>query len=160
MVQKKKAGDGVFTSIMAAYAILILHVLLIAGMGLMVIFFRGIIQYMIWIFLGGALLLLGSGYYFYRKMKAEGKSLRETLQSPILNGRAVEISFLGGIASVRLGRNENRPALEGASDIALKQLDDPGSFRVKELNELARLLENKLITLDEYEQAKQQLFKP
>ena len=95
MVQKKKAGDGVFKSIMAAYAILILHVLLIAGMGLMVIFFRGIIQYMIWIFLGGALLLLGSGYYFYRKMKAEGKTLRETLQSPMLNGRAVEISFLG-----------------------------------------------------------------
>ena len=159
MVQKKKAGDGVFKSIMAAYAILILHVLLIAGMGLMVIFFRGIIQYMIWIFLGGALLLLGSGYYFYRKMKAEGKTLRETLQSPMLNGRAVEISFLGGIASVRLGRNDSRPALEGSSDIALKQLDGPGSSRVKELNELAHLFKNKLITLDEYEQAKQQLFK-
>ena len=126
----------------------------------MVIFFRGIIQYMIWIFLGGMLLLMGSGYYFYRKMKAEGKTLREMLQSPMLNGRAVEISFLGGIASVRLGRNERLPALEGNSDMALKQLDDPGSSRVKELNELAHLFKNKLITLDEYEQAKQQLFKP
>jgi len=159
MFKKKKADNGIFKSILAAYAILILHVLLIAGMGLMVIFFRGIIQYMLWIFLGGSVLVLGSGFYFYRKMKAEGKTLRETLQSPMLNGRAVEISFLGGIASVKLGRPANRPSLGGYSDIEIKQLDDPGSLRVKELNELARLLENNLITPDEYSQAKQQLFK-
>ncbi|MBW2592426.1 MAG: SHOCT domain-containing protein [Deltaproteobacteria bacterium] len=159
MFKKKKAGDGIFKSILAAYAILILHVLLIAGMGLMVIFFRGIIQYMLWIFLGGTAFLLGSGYYFYRRMKAGGRTLRETLQSPLLNGRAVEISFLGGVASVKLGRTENRPVLDGSSDIELKQLDDPGSLLVKELNELARLLEDNLIPPAEYNQAKQQFFK-
>lgn len=157
---RKKAGNGIFTSILAAYSILILHVLLIAAMGLMVIFFRGIIQYMLWIFLGGTAIILGSGYYFYRKMKAEGRTIRETLKSPMLNGRAVEISFLGGVVSVKLGKTDNRPALEGYSDIKHKQIDDSGSLRVKELNELARLLEDNLITPDEYNQAKQQLFKP
>jgi len=54
-----------FLSILAAYAILTLHLVLIVGMGLIVIFPRGIIQYMLWIFLDGSILLLGSGYYFY-----------------------------------------------------------------------------------------------
>lgn len=157
--KKKKAGDGVFKSILVAYAILFLHVLLIAGLGMLVLFFRGIVQYMIWIFLGGTALVLGSAYYFYRRMKAEGKSLHEMLKSPVLNGRAVEVSFLGGIASVKLGRPPGRTALEDHSTPEYRQLDDPGAARVKELNELARLLHKNLITVDEYNRAKQQLFK-
>lgn len=160
MFKKKKPDDGIFKSILAAYAILILHALLIVGIGLIVIFFRGILQYLPWIFLGGTAFLLGSSYYFYRRMKTEGKTLSELIRLPGLNGRAVEISFLGGIATVKLGQAKNRPALEGKPDIELKQLASSGKLNVKELNELVRLLENNLITPDEYTQAKQQIFRP
>ena len=58
MMNETKQNDGVFKSVLMAYSVLVLHVLLIAGLGLLVLFFRGVIQYMIWIFLGGAAALL------------------------------------------------------------------------------------------------------
>ena len=38
------------------------------------------------------------------------------------------------------------------------EIEDPATGRVRELSELARLLENDLITQDEFELAKNQLF--
>ena len=38
------------------------------------------------------------------------------------------------------------------------QLEDPETIRIRELAELARLLENDLITRDEFDKAKQRLF--
>jgi hypothetical protein len=156
----KKDGDGLFKSVMLAYFILVLHVLLLVGLGFLVFFFRGIVQYMVWILLFGALLILGSGYWFYRKMKAEGRNLRETLNSPLFRNRSVEVSLLGGMASFRMGHaGESRPLLPPGREDDPQQLEWSGDNQVHELTELARLLKNGLITLDEYEQAKQKIFK-
>ena len=86
-----------------AYMVLVLHLLLIAGLGLLVLFFRGVMQYMIWIFLGGAAAIIVSGYHFYIRMKQEGKNLREMMYSPLFHGRAVEVSILGGMATFKIG---------------------------------------------------------
>ena len=159
-IPKKKESDGLFKSVMVAYLILILHVLLLVGLGFLVFFFRGIVQYMPWIFLGGTLLVLGSGYWFYRRMKAEGQSLRETLNSPMFRNRTVEVSLLGGMASFRVGQaGENQTLLPGSEDTPPQQLEWSGDNQVHELTELARLLKSGLITLDEYEQAKQKIFR-
>ena len=156
----KKGGDGLFKSVMLAYLILVLHVLLLVGLGFLVFFFRGIVQYMLWIFVFGAVLTLASGYWFYRKMKAEGQSLRETLNSPLFRNRTVEVSLLGGMASFRVGHNDGQPPLLTSSEEdAPQQLEWSGDNQVHELTELARLLKSGLITLDEYEQAKQKIFK-
>ena len=107
MLKKNKPasnqGDGLFKSVMLAYMVLVLHVVLMLGLGLLVIFFRGVIQYMLWIFLFGTVVVVASGFYFYRRMKAEGKTLKQTLSSPMFAGRPVEVSFLGGMASLRVG---------------------------------------------------------
>ena len=100
---EKNRGEGLFKSVMLAYFVLVLHILLIVGLGLLVIFFRGIVQYMIWVFLFGFIAILGSFYYFYRRMKAEGRSLREMLRSPLFLDRPVEVSLLGGLASFKVG---------------------------------------------------------
>lgn len=143
-----------------AYFILVLHVILIAGLVLMVIFFRGIINYMIWIFLGGLTVIVVSGIHFYKRMKTEGKTLREILNSHGYSGRSVEVSFLGGLASLKIGGGNNiPPALDMNSSDNLKQLEDPSSIHYKELSELVRLLENNLITLEEYKKFKEQIFK-
>ncbi len=156
----KKGGDGLFKSVMLAYLILVLHVFLLVGLGFLVFFFRGIVQYMVWIFLFGALLILVSGYWFYRKIKAEGRSLRETLNSPLFRNRTVEVSLLGGMASFRVGHNDGAPPLlTSPENEAPQQLEWSGDNQVHELTELARLLKSGLITLDEYEQAKQKIFK-
>ncbi|MBW2614181.1 MAG: SHOCT domain-containing protein, partial [Deltaproteobacteria bacterium] len=99
----RQDGDGLVKSVMVAYFVLVLHVFLIIGLGLVVIFFSGIVQYMLWIFLTGVIIILASLFYFYRRMKAEGRTLRQMMQSPMFNGRPVEVSLLGGLASFRVG---------------------------------------------------------
>ena len=158
--KKKKNEDGLFKGVMTAYFIVVLHVLLIAGVGLLVIFFQGIINYMPWILLGGSALIIAAVYLFYRRIKKQGMALRETLNSPMFHGRTVEVSLLGGLASVKVGGGSGgAPALENNSSTQYLQLADPASVRLKELTELANLLEKNLITLDEYNEFKQQILK-
>lgn len=155
-----KEKNGLVKSVLLAYMILALHVLLIAVLGLMVLFFRGFVQYMFWIFLGGAALIGYSGYRFWKRMKAEGKTLAEMLSNPAFRGRSVEVSLLGGIASIKLGAPEGRRTLSMDEDVsAPRQLEDPETARIRELSELARLLEQDLITRQEYDAAKQRLLR-
>jgi len=153
-----KSSDGLFKSVMLAYVVLVLHVLLMLGLGLLVIFFRGVIQYVLWIFIFGTLAIVASGVYFYRRMKAQGKTLKQTLSSPMFAGRPVEVSFLGGMASLRVGMPGKANRLEGGVD-PVHQLEDSESIRIRDLSQLARLLADDLITRDEYDQAKKNLFK-
>jgi len=156
---QKKKGDGLFKSVMLAYLVLVLHVLLMLGLGLLVIFFRGVVQYVLWIFLFGTAAIIASGIYFYRRMKAQGKTLKQTLSSPMFAGRPVEVSFLGGMASLRVGMPRHAKGLETGSVDPQHQLEDLKSVRIRELTQLGRMLEGDLITRDEYDQAKKNLFK-
>jgi hypothetical protein len=154
-----KSGEGLFKSVMLAYFILALHVLLMVVLGLLVIFFRGIIQYMMWVFLAGIAAICGSGYYFYKKLKAEGKTVKEMLKTPLLNGRPVEVSLLGGLASFRVGPPYQQNRIGTGENRPIHQLEDPETSRIREITELAKLLENNLITREEYDKAKKQLLK-
>jgi len=156
---KKNDGDGVMKSVMTAYLILILHVFLLAGLGFLVFFFRGIVHYMIWIVLFGGLLILASGIWFFRRMKAEGRSLRDTLNSPLFRNKTVEISLLGGLAEFRVGNSNAHPQLEPPRSQDPQQLEWTGDPQIQELTELARLLKSGLITPEEYEKAKQKIFR-
>jgi len=152
--------DKHFKSVLMAYFILLLHVLLVAGLVLLVIFFRGFVNYMVWIFIGGLTIILASGYHFYKRMKKEGKTLRDMLNSPRLSGRTVEVNVLGGLASFKIGQSNNVPLLsDGSYTQPPQQLEDPNAARIKELTELVRLLQDDMITLEEYNKVKQQLFK-
>jgi hypothetical protein len=161
MLGKKKEGDGLLKSVLLAYFILALHVLLIAGLAILVLFFRGVVNYMLWILIGGIAIVSFSLYYFFRRMRAEGRSLREVLKNPMFNGRSVEVSLLGGVATLKLGQPADPlPALENDSAMDLPQLEDPETSLQREishLSELARLLEKDLITVDEFNRAKRRL---
>lgn len=153
-------GEGLFKGVMAAYLVLLLHVVLIIGLGLVVLFFSGIVQYVLWIFLLGAAGILAFFFYLRRRMKAEKKSLREMMQSPLFKGRPVEISLLGGLASLRMGGDVGGPdALGTDTRNPTYQLEDPDAVRLREIKELANLLKDDLITKEEYEKAKQHIFK-
>jgi hypothetical protein len=156
---KQNDGDGLMKSVMMAYMILILHVFLLMGLGVLVFFFRGIVHYMLWIFLFGAIGILASGYWFYRRMKAEGRSLRETLNSPLFRNKTVEVSLLGGLAQFRVGQSNGPRLLDDDRPDPSRQLEWSGDSQVQELTELARLLQSGLITHDEYEKAKKKIFR-
>lgn len=157
MVEETKK-DSVFKGVMLAYLVLILHIVLIAAMGMMVIFFRGVVIYMPWILLGGLAAILGSGYYFYRLLKTQGKSLRDALNSPLLRGKSFEVSLLGGLASFKVGKYDTDPPIAISAAGAPPQLEDQKASRLRELSELARLLEHDLISPDEYNKVKRKLF--
>lgn len=153
---KVKEENGIFKSLVAAYFILAFHVILIASIGCLVLFFRGIVQYMFWIFIGCTSLVIYSGYRIIKRMREEKKSLREMLNSPMFQGRNVEISFLGGFASFKIG-NSSVNSIGWDPVASVPQLEDPASARIRKLKELSGLLEKKLITLDEFERMKEEL---
>ncbi len=156
---KKEKDEGHLKSILMAYFILVLHVVLIAGLVLLVIFFRGIINYMIWIFIGGTAAILASAYHFYKRMKREGKTLREMLNSQRFAGRTVEVNLLGGLASLKISGSNDPAALDTTASGQFKQIEEPDVIRNRDFYELVRLLENDLITLDEYNKFKEQILK-
>lgn len=157
-IQSKKEGPGLMKGVFVAYFVLFFHVVLIAGVGVLVIFFRGILEYMLWIVGGILALVLVSGIWLYLRMRAERAALSDTMQSPEFQGKSMEISVLGGLAAFRIGRQPPANPVDYPPERKAMLLEDSNTQRVRQLNELARLLEKDLITLDEFNQAKQELF--
>ncbi len=159
-LKANKNRDGVFKSILLAHVILFLHLVLFAALGLLVAFLNGVMQNMLWIFLGAMATVALSGYLFYRRLKREGKSLGELLRSPVFEGRSVEVSLLGGVATLKLDQTSAPKAIEAGpmgNPVEPRQLEDPQIARIREINTLAQLLEKELITLDEFIAAKERL---
>jgi hypothetical protein len=155
---KNDHREGLFKSILLAYFILVLHVVLLAGVGLLVLFFGGLVRYLFWIMLIGVALISLSGYLYYRRLRREGRSLREALSSPAYRGRAVEISIMGGMVSFRIGAPEPPPLIDAGPRNDHLSLEDPEKMRLRDIEALARLLEKNLITPEEFAAAKSRYF--
>jgi hypothetical protein len=159
---KKQGGENhLMNSLFLASLILVFHVVLLAGLGVLVLFLHGMVNYMVWILLGGFLLTAGSVYLFFRYMKqGGGQALQKMLSMPEFNGKNIEINFLGGIASLKIkNESQDRVAIDNGMIPASRQIEDSQTLYLREITELARLLEKNLITPDEYLQAKKVLFK-
>ena len=158
-MKSKNDSPGIIKSLFTVYLILGGHLLLIVALCFFVLFFRGLVNYMLWIFLGGVSLICLSAYLIYRRMQREGQAIKEMLSRPMFQGKNVEISVLGGLASIRVeeaGTAQAAPiAIENTARRPMAAL--PPSSHVSELLELAHLLDNDLITLDEYNKAKKKI---
>lgn len=161
MLKLKFSDNHLVRSVLLAFSILLFHVLLIAAVGLLIIIFRGIVNYLVWILLGGGL-LAGAGFFvLYKYMQKEKSILAKMLQLPEFKNRRVEVNILGGLASFKIDQDDqNQSAIDTAVTSPTHQLDDPDSQRVRELTELARLFEKDLISIEEYDRAKDALLNP
>ncbi len=155
----KSKDDSIFKSVLFAFMILIMHILLIGGIGVLIFFFYGIMNYMVWILAGVACLVASGGYWFYRRVKSDGEEIKGMVGESILKGKTVEVSFLGGMASFKIGDSSVNPATRQLPLNQHRQLAAPEPQSVKALTELSRLYEKKLITLEEYNKAKHDIFK-
>jgi hypothetical protein len=154
-MKSEKPTLELFKGVMLAHMILGLHVVLICLIGLIVIFFGGIARYWAWIFLGGLGLTAAGAYVIYRRLKAQGRNLVRDLHGvAVPSGGTLEVSFLGGLASVKLGRPAAAASPELPAPSAPALLEDPETQRLRELTHLARLYEKELITREEFERAK------
>ena len=150
-------NKGLFNGVFIGYLVLLLHILLILGLGVAVVLIKGIYDFRWFIFAGGIVLVGGSGYLFYRKIKESNRSLREAMNDPALRDRTLEISLFGGMASVKLGHINEQPQLIASETVnEIRQLEAPRSH-VQELGDLAKMLEDKLITREEFERLKKEI---
>ena len=153
-------GENLFKAVIMTHIILFLHLLIIAGLVLMVIFFRSITRHMLWVFLGATGLFMLSSLFIYWRIKSKGKKILHDIESSSLfQGRSFEVSFLRGLASLKFGQPDDQKAIEISSSEAKFQLEDPETIRIRELTELARMYEKNLITSEEYDKAKRQILK-
>ncbi|MDX1707966.1 MAG: SHOCT domain-containing protein [Desulfobacterales bacterium] len=159
----RKEGGELFRGILLAHLVLFLHLLFIIGLGIVIIFFRGVAQYMLWIFLGLTAVLIASGFFCYHFIKTKGRqTLKDIEESAVFKNKNVEVRFLGGVASLKLNQPGSALAIENKSaEISnpRHQLEDPGTLQIRELERLADMLEKDLITRDEFIIAKKKLLK-
>ena len=143
------------------YLILGGHLLLIVALCFFVLFFRGLVNYLPWIFIGGVSIIGLSAYLIYKRLKTQGKAIQEMLALPALQGKTIEISLLGGLASIRVDASnqtlQEPLAIDGGPQHNRPVHALPPSSHVAELLELAHLLDTNLITLDEYNKAKKKI---
>ena len=160
----KEESKALVRGILLAHLILFLHLLFVVGLGIVIIFFRGVSEYMLWIFLGVTAALVASAYLCYRFIKTRGhQTLKDLEKTAIFKDRSVEVRFLGGIASLKLGQPGTPAAIENAAAGTLNpqhQLEDQNTAQIRELDRLASMLQKDLITRDEFVIAKKKLLKP
>ncbi|MDY6903092.1 MAG: hypothetical protein SWH61_00255 [Thermodesulfobacteriota bacterium] len=155
---EKQKSDGVAKSVLLAYTILLGHIGIIAILGLLVLLFGGIANYFLWLVFGGAAMVLGAAWFFLKKMKSEQDAIRRLIQLPEFKGKNIEISFLGGAASVKVGSSQPDTIDVKAIDTRKTLLPETDTrSRIKDLGELSRLYENNMITAAEFERLKKAL---
>ena len=149
------SDKGTASGLFIGYTVLLLHVLLILGLGVAVVLIKGIYDFRWLILIGGIILLGGSCYFFYQRLKASNRSLREAMNDPALRDRTLEISVLGGMASVKLGHKDEGVRLLEENRTEIPQLlEAPQTTQVQELEKLAKMLDEELITREEFQQLK------
>lgn len=149
----KNLGKGV----MIAYGILLLHLLLFLVIGFVVLFLRGLFNYISLLILAGFLLTGLFVYLGFRKFKKGRTRLEDILRNPDFADRNLEIRLLGGLASLRMGEEKESSWKEIQQKPLM--LESPQSSRIRELTELGTMYEKKLLTLEEYEMAKKEVLK-
>jgi hypothetical protein len=154
-------NKGLFSGVFLGYFVLLLHILLILGLGFAVVFIKGVYDFRYLILLLGLVVVGGSAYLFFRRFNENKRKLADLMTDPAFQGRTLEISLLGGMASVKLGDSNQQPQLidigEGRE---IKQLEAPRTPQVEELNQLVKMLEDDLITKEEFLQLKQKIVSP
>ena len=151
-------NKNIFSGVMLGYLVLVLHIVLIVGLGITVVLIKGIYDFRWFILIAGAALIGGSGYYFYHYFREHKQKIHDFMSDPAFNDRTFEISLMGGMATMRLGhKDDNVKLIQAESDTEVKQLESKESTQIKELTKLSRMLDDELITREEFLRLKQEI---
>lgn len=161
MKLRKTDKEGLFKSIFTAYFILLLHVFLLAGVGLTVVLFKGVYHYLPWIMAALGLAVVALAFLIYRRMKQSTSQIQDILGVPEFRDRTVEVRLLGGLASFKINAPEANsatalPAPDVVQDNTLL-IESAVDRTQRKMLELNTLYEKELITEEEYQDARQRL---
>lgn len=107
MKPQKTFKEGLFASLLAAHVIIILHVVLLASIGMIIILFGGVYHYLPWILGGVAVFILLTALILYRQVKNRSSQLQTILNMPQFQERNVELKLMGGLVSLNLNTPES-----------------------------------------------------
>ncbi|MCA1795369.1 MAG: SHOCT domain-containing protein [Desulfobacteraceae bacterium] len=159
MKLKKSDKEGLFKNIFIGYFILLLHVFLLAGIAIFVVFIKGVFSYLPWIMGGAALLLLFIGWLLYRRMQKSSSQISDMLSNAHMQDRNIEVSLLGGLAAFKINARQNTDLLldnRGSETDSNTRLIETESDRAeRKMFQLDDMLEKGLITKEEFEKARQ-----
>jgi hypothetical protein len=152
--------DGLFKSIFTAYFILLAHVVLLAGIGVTIVLFKGVYHYLPWIMGSIGILILVIAWIFYQRMKNSSSDIKDILLMPEFRDRTVEVRLLGGVASFKITakptqQNLIAPHISSASDTLL--IENDINRTEQKIFKLAALFEKDLITREEFDKARQNI---
>ncbi|MFO7687445.1 MAG: hypothetical protein R6V60_15285 [Desulfobacterales bacterium] len=142
-----------------AHLIILLQLVVVASIGITVVFIGGLARYLLWVLLGGGVVVLILAYVFFRRARTSGRDLIKNLDVSTLKGRPFEIRFLGGLMSFKVGESDTVAMLEHKVSRPVAQLEDTETIRKRELAELAQLLAEDLISTEEFTSARQKIMK-
>ncbi len=158
---RKSDKEGLFKSIFTAYFILLLHVFLLAGVGVSVVLFKGVYHYLPYIMASLAILVLSVAWIVYRRMRENSTHIRDVLSTPEFQDRTVEIKLLGGLASFKIKAKENNNLLldhaSAHSYDDTRLIENSANSAERKMLELNALYGKDLITKEEFEHARQNI---
>jgi hypothetical protein len=150
-----KSENTIYKNLLAAFLILIIHVLLVGGIGVLIMFFYGIVNHLLWVILGISCMSAG-GVWLYKRLKSDVREIKN-LAGDSFKGKTIEASFLGGVANFKISDSRADQNIKQVNSGHTQQLTGPDSDNITTLAELARLYERNLISQDEYERAKKKI---
>ncbi|MBU1196409.1 MAG: SHOCT domain-containing protein [Proteobacteria bacterium] len=155
MIFKK---DSVVQNIFIAGSIILLHILLLAAVGMAVLLFGGVYTYLPWVMGLIAVLAAGSVWLFFRRLKSNSPDIQKILSRPEFQNRTIEIKLLGGLASFKIEPDSRQAPEISHTSGQTRQLIYDNTHRIEtRILELNTLFEKKLITEEEFKAAKHEL---
>ncbi len=150
---QSKPREGLLKSIFTAYFIVLFHVLILAVVGLVVVLFKGIYQYLPWIMGAIGLAVAAIAVILYRKLSQSSGDLKEILSSPQFQDRTIEVRLLGGAASFTI-KPSKQGTLSFDGDAPTALIESSRQRIERKLIELNELYQKNLICKQEYEEAR------
>jgi len=157
MIFKNSNSTGLFRSIFTAYFILLLHVVLLAGIGVTIILFKGLYQYLPWVMGGIAVLVMAISWLLYQRIKNNSAQIKDILAMPQFQDRTVEIKLLGGIATFKITPGTNQHTLIENNYSNTLMIENDIEKTEQKILKLTALYKKDIITRDEFEKAKQDI---
>ncbi|MBC7360313.1 MAG: hypothetical protein H5U10_17440 [Desulfacinum sp.] len=102
--KKPTVNQGIFY----LYAIIGLQVLFVFGLMAIIITLGKVLATPLWVFLFSLAVGIAGIAYVYRKAKAQLRKVRDALKHVDLSDRNYEISFMGGVLTMRVEHNPQR----------------------------------------------------
>ncbi len=111
--KKVRFGEG----LLYLYMIIAAQVLLVFALMTIVVAMGTVLSTPLWAVVAAILLFLWGAMLVYRQIKSQWRKVKETLKHQNFADRNFEISFLGGVVTMKVEHNPSRLLTDGGNEI-------------------------------------------